>query len=67
VAQQHEGEHGREFYNSRLRTKRPNPALSFLLENYNWLLLLAAIVSFVAVLRGGPLPHERDMPAQGIE
>jgi hypothetical protein len=31
------------------------------------LLLLAAIVSFVAVLRGGPLPHERDMPAQGIE
>ena len=31
------------------------------------LLLLAAIVSFVLVWRGEPLPHERTMPAQGIE
>ncbi len=31
------------------------------------LLLLAAIVSFVLVWRGELLPHERTMPAQGIE
>jgi TRAP-type C4-dicarboxylate transport system permease small subunit len=31
------------------------------------LLLLAAIVSFMLVLRGKSLPHERTMPARGIE
>jgi C4-dicarboxylate transporter, DctQ subunit len=31
------------------------------------LLLVAAVVSFVVVVRGGALPHERATPVQGIE